>query len=98
MGGTLGVTIGSTVYQNVLKQHLWDRFGNEPNAAELIKRIRDDLSELKHLPEGWHDGVIRSFMEAFQAVWLTILGIALVGLVSTAFMRQHTLHSNLERR
>lgn len=82
----------------MLKKKLWARFGGEPNAAELIRRIRDDLSELKHLPEGWHDGVIASFIEAFQAVWLTLLGIAILGLICSTFLRQHTLHSSLERR
>lgn len=98
VGATLGVTIASTVYQNILKARLWDRFGSLPGAAEEIKRIRDDLGELKHLPDGWKDGVIASFMEAFRGVWLTGLGLALVGLICVSLMRQHTLHSNLARR
>ncbi|KAF7560969.1 hypothetical protein G7046_g3172 [Stylonectria norvegica] len=98
LGGTVGVTIGSAVYQNVLKAQLWERFGNEPDAAEEIRRIRNDLNQLKHLPEGWHDGVISSFMEAFRSVWLTLLGISLLSLISISLMRQHTLHSTLERR
>lgn len=98
VGATLGVTIASTVYQNILKARLWDRFGSLPGAAEEIKRIRDDLGELKHLPDGWRDGAIASFMEAFRGVWLTGLGLALVGLICVSLMRQHTLHSNLARR
>ncbi|KAL1868280.1 hypothetical protein Daus18300_006004 [Diaporthe australafricana] len=98
VGATLGVTIASAVYQNILKARLWDRFGSLPGAAEEIKRIRDDLGELKHLPDGWKDGVIASFMEAFRGVWLTGLGLALVGLICVSLMRQHTLHSNMARR
>ncbi|KAJ0117726.1 multidrug resistance protein fnx1 [Diaporthe amygdali] len=98
VGATVGVTIASTVYQNILKARLWDRFGSLPGAGEEIKRIRDDLGELKHLPDGWKDGVIASFMEAFRGVWLTGLGLALVGLLCVSLMRQHTLHSNLARR
>ncbi|KAF5025979.1 hypothetical protein F66182_1947 [Fusarium sp. NRRL 66182] len=52
LGSTVGVTIGSTVYQNILKARLWQRFGDEPGAADEIRRIRDDLDEIKHLPEG----------------------------------------------
>ncbi|KAF7544032.1 hypothetical protein G7Z17_g10276 [Cylindrodendrum hubeiense] len=98
LGSAVGITIGSAVYQNILKTKLWERFGDEPNAAEEIRRIRDDLGELKHLPEGWYDGVISSFMEAFRGVWITLLCISIAALVCVSFMRQHTLHSTLERR
>lgn len=98
LGGTVGITIGSAVYQNILKARLWDRFGDLPGAAEEIRRIRDNLDELKHLPEGWHDGVIQSFVEAFRAVWLTLLGLGVLGLICVSLMRQHTLHSTLDRR
>lgn len=97
-GATVGVTVGSAVYQNLLSANLWAHFGNEPDAAEQIRRIRDDLGELKHLPPGWHHGVIESFMGAFRGVWLTMLGLSFLALVSVSLMRQHTLHATLERR
>ncbi|KAI2773460.1 MFS general substrate transporter [Daldinia loculata] len=97
VGGTVGVTIASTIYQNVLKTELWGRFGDLPGAAEEIHRIRDDLDELKHLPDGWYDGVIASFMEAFRSVWLTMLGLVLLELVCISLMKQHKLHSTLSR-
>ncbi|KAI2473836.1 MFS general substrate transporter [Annulohypoxylon bovei var. microspora] len=97
VGGTVGITIASAIYQNVLKTQLWERFGDLPGAAEEIRRIRDDLDELKHLPEGWYDGVIASFMEAFRNVWFTMLGLAILGLISVSLMRQHKLHSTLSR-
>ncbi|KAF4917153.1 Multidrug resistance protein fnx1 [Colletotrichum fructicola] len=98
LGGTVGITIGSAVYQNVLKSRLWERFSDYPNAAEIIGRIRDDLDELKHLPPGWQPGVTDSFMEAFQSVWYTMLGMSLVALVCISLMRQYVLHATLERR
>ncbi|CCE28534.1 related to multidrug resistance protein fnx1 [Claviceps purpurea 20.1] len=98
LGGTVGITVGSAVYQNILQARLWDRFGDQPNAADEIRRIRDDLGELKHLPPGWYDGVMDSFMDAFRGVWLTMLGLALAGLACVSLMRHHTLHSTLDRR
>ncbi|OTA61226.1 MFS general substrate transporter [Hypoxylon sp. EC38] len=97
VGGTVGITIASAIYQNVLKTQLWERFGDLPGAADEIRRIRDDLDELKHLPEGWHDGVIASFMEAFRSVWFTMLGLSILGLISVSLMKQHKLHSTLSR-
>lgn len=94
----MGITIGSAVYQNVLKARLWDRLGDQPEAADEIRRIRDDMDELKHLPPGWYDDVIDSFMDAFRGVWLTMLGLAVMGLVCVSLMRHHTLHSTLDRR
>lgn len=97
LGGTIGVTVSSAVYQNVLKDRLWKRFGDEPHAAEIIQKIRDDLNFLKHLPPGWHDGVLDSFMEAFRGVWFTMLALAIGALICVALIRQHTLHTNLSR-
>ncbi|KAI0446677.1 major facilitator superfamily domain-containing protein [Xylaria telfairii] len=97
VGSTVGITVGSAIYQNVLKKNLWDRFGDLPDAAEEIKRIRDDIDELNHLPEGWYDGVAASFQEAFQSVWFTILGLATLAVISVSFMKQHKLHSTLAR-
>ncbi|KXX77309.1 Multidrug resistance protein fnx1 [Madurella mycetomatis] len=98
VGATLGITVASAVYQNILKTRLWDRFGHLPDAAEEIARIRDDLSELGRLPEGWYEGVIQSFMEAFRGVWLTALSLTVLALVSVSLMKQHKLHSNLARQ
>ena len=97
VGGTVGITIASAIYQNVLKTQWWERFGDLPDAAEEIRRIRDDLDELKHLPKGWHDGVIASFMEAFRNVWFTMLGLVILGLISISLMKQHKLHTTLSR-
>ncbi|KAK6075678.1 Multidrug resistance protein fnx1 [Seiridium cupressi] len=98
VGGTVGITIASTVYQNILKTQLWDRFGSLPDAGMEIPRIRDDLDELKHLPEGWHKSeVIAVFMEAFRGVWFTALAVVVLGLIAVSLMKQHTLHSTLSR-
>ena len=50
VGSTLGITISSALYQNVLKAQLWERFGDQPGAAEEIQRIRDSLEEIGRLP------------------------------------------------
>ncbi|KAI1636933.1 major facilitator superfamily domain-containing protein [Biscogniauxia mediterranea] len=97
VGSTVGITIASAIYQNVLKTRLWERFGDQPGATEEIGRIRDDLDELNHLPAGWHDGVMASFMDAFRSVWFTTVALALVALISVSLMKQHKLHSTLSR-
>ncbi|KAI1180874.1 major facilitator superfamily domain-containing protein [Nemania sp. FL0916] len=97
VGSTVGITVGSAIYQNILRTELWERFGHLPGAAEEIKRIRDDINELNHLPAGWYDGVTTSFQEAFRGVWLTMLGLAVLAVISVSLMKQHKLHSTLAR-
>lgn len=97
VGGTLGITVASAVYQNTLKERLWARYGDEPGGPGEIRRILDGLEELKHLPEGWWKGVMASFMEAFGRVWLMMLCWAVLALVSVSFMKQHKLYSRLDR-
>ena len=93
----IGVTVASATYQDTLKAQLWQRFGNYPHAGEIIGRIRDDLEELKNLPEGWYDGVMQSFVEAFRGVWFLMVGAAVSALLCVSLMRQYKLHSTLDR-
>jgi len=97
-GSTIGITIASAVYQNILKTDLWSKFGDREGAADVIKRIRDSFDELNHLPDGWHQGVLDSYMDALRGVFLTATGLAVLALLSQAFVREHILHSNLARR
>ena len=97
-GSTIGITIASAVYQNILISSLHARFDGRPGAGQEIGRIRDSLEELRHLPSGWKEGVFECFEGAFKAVFLTALGIAVLGWLCGAFMGEHTLHENLERR
>jgi MFS family permease len=97
-GSTLGITICSAVYQNILRTELLAKFGDEPGAREEIQRIRDSFEELDHLPSGWRAGVLVSFMDALRGVFLTGLGMAILAFISAAFVREHVLHTTLERR
>lgn len=97
-GSTIGVTVGSAVYQNILKAGLWNKFGAEDGAADEIKRIRDNFDELHHLPPGWHDGVYKIYMDAIRGVFLAAFGVIVIGFVCACFMRQHTLHTTLARK
>jgi hypothetical protein len=37
-------------------------------------------------------------VEAFRGVWLTLLAFAILALICISLMKQHTLHSTIERR
>ncbi|KAI3331646.1 major facilitator superfamily domain-containing protein [Xylariaceae sp. AK1471] len=98
LGGTIGITIASVIYQSTLRTDLWERFGDQPNAAERIQRILDDMAELGNLPNGWMEGVTQSFMGAFLSVWLMMLAWAVLALICISPIKQHQLHVTLDRK
>jgi MFS family permease len=97
-GSTIGITVASAVYQNLLVSSLHEKFDGWPGAEDEIRRIRDNFDELKNLPEGWGEGVLDSFALALRGVFLTGFSIAVLSLICGAFMKQHTLHKSLARR
>lgn len=97
-GSTIGVTIGSAIFQNLLLSSLHERFDRFEGAADVIRRIRDSLEELQHLPDGWSKGVYESYSIALHGVFAMGLCLAVLGLVTASFMREHKLHSTISRR
>ena len=97
-GSAIGITIASAVFQNILKIELWGRFGDRDGAAEIIGRLRDSLDEIKTLPPSWKAGVMDVYMDALRGVFLTVLGLAVLGLLVSLAMREHKLHDNLARK
>ncbi|KAF3389300.1 Multidrug resistance protein fnx1 [Penicillium rolfsii] len=97
-GSTIGITVASAVFQNILKTGLWSRFGERKHAAEIISRLRDSLDEVRKLPPDWIPGVLDAYMDSLRAVFVTLLGLTILGAAVSIAMREHTLHNNLSRR
>ncbi|KAL8682924.1 MAG: hypothetical protein Q9186_001087 [Xanthomendoza sp. 1 TL-2023] len=97
-GSAIGIAVCSLVFQNTLKRRLWEEFGAERGAAMLIGRLRNNLKEIKYLPnDGWMAGAEGAYMDALTDVYWTIFGLAAVGTFASLFMREHTLHNSLKR-
>jgi hypothetical protein len=86
------------VFQNTLKTGLWSRFGERKHAAEMISRLRDSLDEIRKLPTDWIPGVLDAYMDSLRAVFVTLLGLTILGAAVSIAMREHKLHNNLSRR
>lgn len=97
-GSAIGITVASAVFQNILKIRLWSEFGDREGAADVIGRLRDSLDAIKTLSVEWRVEVREVYMEALRGVFLTTLGIAIVGGLVSLAMREHVLHRNLERK
>ncbi|KAL8823771.1 MAG: hypothetical protein Q9191_005562 [Dirinaria sp. TL-2023a] len=98
-GSAIGIAVCSLVFQNVLRRRLWEEFGREDEATSIVGRLRDNLKEIKYLPNhGWMADAEIAYMDALTGVFWTIFGLAAVGSIASLFMREHTLHKNLARR
>ena len=97
-GSTIGITIASSVFQNLLNQQLWAKFGDKKHAAEIIGKLRGSIDEIPNVPASWKDGVIDAYMNALRGVWFLILGVGVLGAISCIFVKEHILHNSLDRR
>jgi len=97
-GSTIGITIASAVFQNILKTGLWARFGDYPDAENIIQRIRDDVDEVNKLGPKWRTAVVGIYEEALNGVWVVVLILAVTGALISLGMREHVLHKKLDRK
>ncbi|KAF7718295.1 MFS-type transporter [Penicillium ucsense] len=97
-GSTIGITIASAVFQNTLQTGLWARLGQHQDAAKIIARLRDSLDEIRKLRPEWIPGVLDAYMNSLRAVFVTLLGLTVLGALVSIGMREHKLHNNLARR
>ncbi|KAF5717296.1 major facilitator family transporter fnx1 [Fusarium globosum] len=97
MGSTIGVTIASVVHQNLLQHGLHQRFDSKEGSSKIIKQILDCLDGLKSLPDGWRHGVYKAYEISLRGVFLTGLGVAVLGLIAASFIKEHKLHQTISR-
>lgn len=97
-GSTIGITIASAVFQNILNFKLWDLLGDRPGAAEIISQLENNLEEIGKLPQGLERLVRGAYMDALRGVFLTTLGLSVLGMLVSLAMRENVLHSTLARK
>jgi MFS family permease len=98
-GSTIGITIAGAVYQNILTRELRQHYGHMPDSERIIRRIRDSLDAINHLPHGWSADVVRHvYMDSFRGAFITGLVLAVLAALAGMAMREHTLHMSLARR
>ena len=97
-GSVIGLTVASSTFQNLLRVKLHNSIGSMTDAEGIIDSIRENFDEIARLPLELRGVVRLDYMEAVQGVFMVVCGFAVLAAVSSLFMRQHQLHSNLERR
>ncbi|KAL5330862.1 hypothetical protein ACEPPN_000387 [Leptodophora sp. 'Broadleaf-Isolate-01'] len=97
-GATLGITVTSAIFQNVLKSQLWARLGGHEGAAEVIERVRANIEEGRLLPDNWRGPILESYMVALRSVFLFCLGLSVLGFAIGLLLKERKLHGNLARK
>jgi MFS family permease len=98
-GSTIGITIAGAVFQNILTKELRGEYGDMPGSEGVIRKIRDSLEGIGHLPEGWHRGVVMGiYMDALRGAFISGLGLAVLAAIAGLGMKEHILHKNLARK
>ena len=72
-GSTIGITVASAVFQNVLNTQLWTRLGKRDGADVIIPKVKKNLDAVKDLPWTWKADVEQIYMDALTATFRTIL-------------------------
>lgn len=97
-GIVIGIAIASAVFRNVLKPQLRMQLQDLPVKEEIIARVEKQLDVMWGLEPEVRNGVKNAYMHALTAVFLTLLGLAAIGVFTGVFMREHKLHHTISRR
>ncbi|KAJ9658089.1 hypothetical protein H2198_003927 [Neophaeococcomyces mojaviensis] len=101
IGMTLGVAIGGTVFQNLMKQELV-RLGVE-NAMQITKNAESFIEQLRQLRQPGQEALLRQnildgYTHGFRGVWAVMTGICALGLVVSLFIKRGNLDRALQSR
>ena len=97
-GSAIGVSIASAVYQITLQSRLRGSLGDEDCTKEVIRRLVDDFDVVNQLPPEWRQPVLLSGMSGLHSVFIACFVPAIMAFSCQIFVKQHKLHSNLERK
>ena len=96
-GSVIGIAISSAVFQNILDRELRNRFGQLDGMKEFVEKLRDNLDTIHQIPTAWRHAVLEIYIDALRGVFLTMLGIGVLGTAVSLTMKEHVLHNNLAR-
>ncbi|KAI0660206.1 MFS general substrate transporter [Cubamyces menziesii] len=82
LGSVIGLSVGTTLTQDFLRQSLRRRLSGS-NVDEIVKKVRESLEYLEQLEPAVREKVIHAYQDGLQAAfWFTVALSALTVLVS----------------
>ncbi|KAK6465665.1 major facilitator superfamily domain-containing protein [Scheffersomyces coipomensis] len=101
-GSTLGVAIASAIFQNLLRSNLYTKIyalvPDKDEAAEIIAQALANTNYSNHAPTALiKQAIIDSYANGCRgAFWFSVITV-IVGFATSLFMREHKLHTSINR-
>ncbi|KAK6455000.1 membrane transporter [Scheffersomyces xylosifermentans] len=100
-GSTLGVAIASAIFQNVLKSTLTTKvnalISDPQEASKIIARALENTNYTSEAPKVVRAAIRDSYALGCKGAFIFSTVTICLGYISSLFMREHKLHTRLER-
>jgi MFS family permease len=90
-GTTLGVSIASSVFNNLLSRQLHHKIVG-PNADSIIKQVLDSVEAIRNIPKQYQPAVISSYDVSLKVTFAVATFFALLTIVSSSLLKEHRLN------
>ncbi|KAK9480639.1 major facilitator superfamily domain-containing protein [Lipomyces japonicus] len=96
IGSTLGVSVSSSIYQNVVGLKLGQRI-TVPGAEDIILKVKDSVEYVKYLTPDLQKIVVSCYLDGIRAVYVTAFALTALCAITSFVMKEHVLHSSVNR-
>lgn len=100
-GSTLGVSAASAIFQTILglslRKKIWDLVKDPEEARKIIAKALDDTNYVHEAPKYVREAIRTSYDEGCRGAYYFALVALIIGVISSLFMREHKLHTSLNR-
>ncbi|EJD03253.1 MFS general substrate transporter [Fomitiporia mediterranea MF3/22] len=94
LGGTVGISVGDTVFQSELP----GRLAKVPGFSSIVSSGFTDFTSLSRIqPDSLRQQVLHAFTRSLATIYIVFTPIAFVGLLFVLIIREYTLVRNVER-
>jgi MFS family permease len=95
-GSTLGVTLASTVFQNMLRKNLVKQLAGKDDADRIIRILKDNFEVIWTLPGPMRELVRGCYMRALWGVFLCVLVTMVLGALASLGIEEKVLRNTME--
>lgn len=100
-GSTLGVSIASAIFQNVLTSNLhlkiYELVADKKLADSIIERALESAKDLDNVSDIIQKAIKTSYAAGCKGAFIFSCATMVLGCLSSIFIKEHVLHRNLER-